>query len=51
MASKKRVGGRKQRALRRAKRRVFLIEVGITAMIGGFYLYQSYGAILLAKLN
>jgi hypothetical protein len=50
MASKKRVNSHKQRALRRAKRRVFFIEVGISAMIGGFYLYQHYGAEILAKL-
>jgi hypothetical protein len=43
MASKKRVTTQKQRAFRRAKRRVFLLEVGIMAMIGGFYLYQHYG--------
>jgi hypothetical protein len=40
MAAKKRNVGQKQRAIRRAKRRVFFLELGISAMIGGFYLYQ-----------
>ena len=41
MATKKRVYGQKQRAIRRMKRRVFFLELGISAMIGGFYLYQT----------
>jgi hypothetical protein len=54
MAVKRRVLGRKKRALIRMKRRIFFIEIGISAMIGGFFLYQYigqyYGVALLAKL-